>query len=77
MELFRREPSVSADNYNALVRPLLEQQRANQRVGSAVRGLQGTARRQGAAIRNLGQQTGVAAPGHYMNYGGYYPGLAR
>lgn len=77
MELFRRDTLDTTDNYNALVRPLLNQQRTNRRMGGAVRGLQGTVRRQGGAIRTLGRQTGASAPGNYMNYGGYYPSLGR
>ncbi len=77
LDLFRRDTSVSADNYNTLVRPQLEQQRTNQRMRSALHGLQGTSQTQGAAIQNIGRQTGVAGPQRYMNYGGYYPNAGR
>ena len=77
MELFRRDTSVSADNYNTLVRPRLKQQNMNRQIGTAVRGLQGATRQHGAAIQNIGRQTGLASPQYYMNYGGYYPSMGK
>lgn len=71
----------TTDNYNELVRPVLEQQQANRRFGTDVSGLQSRARIQGTDIRNLGRQTqrlqGTGSREYYMNLGGYYPGFGR
>ncbi len=81
MSLFNRDQPVGVDNYNSLVRPKLERQRAAKQVNRQIRGLQGNSRRQGKALNSLGRQTramqGQAAPQYYQNYGGYYPGLGR
>jgi hypothetical protein len=65
-----------ADNYNTLVRPQLDQQRANQRFGQDLFGLQ----RQAAIQQAMSQRApprpvqNVGTPQYFMNYGGYYQG---
>lgn len=81
LELFRLDTITGADNYNTLVRPLLNQQMMNRQVGSQIRGLQNTTRSQGAAIQNLGRENrflkGISTPQYYMNFGDYYPSVGR
>jgi hypothetical protein len=57
------------ENYYTRVRPLLDQQRANRRIGSELRGLQRDVRRQGQPYGS------GSMPSYYQNLGGYYPGF--
>lgn len=79
MDMNRRDGSAGVDNYNQFVQPKLQQQARNQQLNRQIRGLQSNARRQGAALKNIGRQTqqlqGLSAPQYYMNTGNYYPGL--
>ncbi len=76
MNLFRNGGG-GVDNYSTLVRPELEQRRANQQFGADIHGLQGSTQVQGMAIRRIGQEQqnlqGVGAQQYFMNYGDYYP----
>jgi hypothetical protein len=79
MNLFRSgNGNGTIDNYTTLVRPELEQRRANQQFGSDIYGLENAARVQGLNIRQLNRETqtlqGVNATQYFMNYGDYYPG---
>ena len=82
MNLFRTDTDFGTiDNYNTRVRPLLEQQRLNQRTGNRIRTLQLQGRTRGTQIRQLGRQTqllqGAVRPPTFIDYGGYYPRLGR
>lgn len=81
MELFRRDSLSSVDNYNAYVKPRLQQRSTVQQFNGQIRGLQNNSRRQGRALQNLGREAqvlqGVSTPQYYMNTGNYYPGLGR
>jgi len=57
------------ENYYTLVRPFLDQQKANRRIGTELRGLQHDVRRQGQPYGN------GPIPPYYQNLGGYYPGF--
>lgn len=77
MNLFRTGNANGAiDNYSTLVRPELEQRRANQEFGSDIHGLENSNRVQGLNIRQLNRETqglqGVNATQYFMNYGDYY-----
>jgi hypothetical protein len=79
MNLFRSgNGNGTIDNYTTLVRPELEQRRANQQFGSDIHGLENATRVQGLNIRQLNRDTqtlqGVNATQYFMNYGDYYPG---
>jgi hypothetical protein len=79
MNLFRSGNSNgTVDNYTTLVRPELDQQRANQKFGADIHGLENSTHVQGLNIRQLNRDTqtlqGVNATQYYMNYGDYYQG---
>ncbi|MFZ5829981.1 MAG: hypothetical protein ACOY3P_07825 [Planctomycetota bacterium] len=85
LNLYRRDVGAGVDNYNTLVRPLIEQRQQNQLFGGEIRGLQSTQQLQNSALQRLGK-TGVGqfqqgratnAPEFYMNYGPYYPSFSR
>jgi hypothetical protein len=57
------------ENYFTQVRPFLEQQKANRRIGTELRGLQRDVRRRGQSYG------GGSIPPYYQNLGGYYPGF--
>jgi len=57
------------ENYFTLVRPFLDQQQANRRIGAELRGLQRDVRRRGQPYG------GGPIPPYYQNLGGYYPGF--
>lgn len=91
MSLFReRDAAEGINNYYSLVKPQLEQQQDNQRVGREIRNLQNTAQTQGLGLQQLYQQrqakqrpgnmipgmnTQQRAPATFMNTQQYYPGL--
>ncbi len=66
------------DNYTTLVKPELDQQRANQKFGADIHGLENSTHVQGLNIRQLNRETqtlqGVNATQYFMNYGDYYQG---
>jgi hypothetical protein len=77
MNLFRNGNSNGTiDNYSTLVRPQLEQRRANQQFGADINGLEANSRVQGLRIQQLNRDTnnlqGVKAQQYFMNYGDYY-----
>ena len=78
MNLFRNgNGGGTIDNYSTLVRPELEQRRANQKFGNDINGLEINSRVQGFHINQLNRETqnlqGVKAQQYFMNYGDYYP----
>ena len=91
MNLYR-EGVTGIDNYNALVRPVIEQQQRNQQTQRELSRLQQSTRAQTSNLQRLNQQTNPyqrAVPGYgsagqqsqrpagYMNYHQYYPGFGR
>jgi hypothetical protein len=79
MNLFRSgSNNGTIDNYTTLVRPELDQQRANQKFGADIHGLENSTHVQGMNIRQLNRDTqtlqGVNATQYFMNYGDYYQG---
>jgi hypothetical protein len=79
MNIFRGgSNNGTIDNYTTLVRPDLEQQRANQKFGADIHGLENSTHVQGMNIRQLNRDTqtlqGVNATQYFMNYGDYYQG---
>ena len=79
MNLFRSgNGNGTIDNYTTLVKPELDQRRANQRFGSEINGLESNTRVQGMNIQQLNRNTqslqGVNATQYFMNYGDYYQG---
>ncbi|MGD0517849.1 MAG: hypothetical protein ABSA26_09975 [Thermoguttaceae bacterium] len=79
MNLFRGgNNNGTVDNYSTLVRPELDQQRANQKFGADIHGLENSTHVQGMNIRQLNRDTqtlqGVNATQYFMNYGDYYQG---
>jgi hypothetical protein len=77
MNLFRTgNNNGTIDNYTTLVRPELDQQRANQKFGADIHGLENSTHVQGLNIRQLNRETqtlqGVNATQYFMNYGDYY-----
>jgi Tfp pilus assembly protein FimV len=79
MNLFRSgNANGTIDNYTTLVRPELDQRRANQRFGADIHGLENSTHVQGLSIQQLNRETrnlqGVNATQYFMNYGDYYPG---
>jgi hypothetical protein len=79
MNLFRSGNSNGTiDNYTTLVRPELDQQRANQKFGADIHGLENSTHVQGLNIQQLNRDTqslqGVNATQYYMNYGDFYQG---
>lgn len=80
MNLFRNgNNNGTVDNYSTLVRPELEQRRANHKFGTDLNGLERSTYSQGSTIRQLNRDTmnlqGANATQRFMNYGDYYPGL--
>jgi hypothetical protein len=80
MNLFRTgNNNGTVDNYSTLVKPQLDQQRANQQFGADIQGLDKSNRVQRLNIQQLNRDTrtlqGVNASQYFMNYGDYYPGL--
>jgi len=70
LNLFSESTGIARpENYFTLVRPFLDQQKANRRIGTELRGLQRDVRRQG---RPYGSGP---IPQYYQNLGGYYPGF--
>jgi hypothetical protein len=73
-----RTPGIN--NYNAYVRPQLQQNAFNQQVEGNFRSLQSTSDLQGASLQQLEQGTqlfqseGGPASATFMDYGAYYPG---
>jgi hypothetical protein len=79
MNIFRGgSNNGTIDNYTTLVRPDLEQQRANQKFGADIHGLENSTHVQGLNIRQLNRDTqtlqGVNATQYFMNYGDYFQG---
>ena len=79
MNLFRGGTNNgTVDNYSTLVRPDLDQKRANQKFGADIHGLENSTHVQGMSIQQLNRDTqslqGVNATQYYMNYGDYYSG---
>jgi len=75
MNLFRDDTNFGrVDNYNTLVRPMVEQRNANLQVGGAIRGLERKTQTQGSAIRQLGGRAPAAPTQRFMNYQGYFGG---
>ncbi len=79
MNLFRTgNNNGTIDNYTTLVRPELDQQRANQKFGADIHGLENSTHVQSLNIRQLNRETqtlqGVNATQYFMNYGDYYQG---
>jgi hypothetical protein len=79
MNLFRTgSNNGTVDNYSTLVKPELEQRRANQKFGSDIHGLENSTHVQGLSIQQLNRETqslqGVNATQYFMNYGDYYSG---
>jgi hypothetical protein len=83
MNLYRRDTSGGTiDNYNAFVRPMVEQGRANQTFGGEIRGLQSNVRLQNSAVQRLGKfnqraNTGTMAPEYFQNNGAFFPSFSR
>ena len=78
MNLFRRGDAFgTVDNYYTLVRPFVEQQYTNARVGGDIHRLQRASRVQSTAIDRLGRQAeaveGIATPQFYQNFQGFFP----
>jgi hypothetical protein len=70
LNLFSEHTGIARpENYFTLVRPFLDQQKANRRIGTELRGLQRDVRRQGQPYG------GGPFPPYYQNLGGYYPGF--
>ena len=77
LRLFNGSTGVGrAENYHTLVRPYLEQRSTNARIGTELKGLERSSRRQGSALQGL-QIGGRPLPQYYQNYGDYYPGFNR
>jgi hypothetical protein len=79
MNLFRSgNNNGTIDNYSTLVRPVLDQQRANLKFGADIHGLENSTHVQGLNIQQLNRETqtlqGVNATQYFMNYGDYYQG---
>jgi hypothetical protein len=79
MNLFRTGNSNGTiDNYSTLVRPELDQRRANQKFGADIHGLENSTHVQSLNIQQLNRDAqmlqGVNATQYFMNYGDYYPG---
>jgi len=79
LNLFRSDNSLGLiDNYNTLVRPLIEQRRANRNLGGQIHRLQSASRAQSSAINNLNRTSnvmqGVSSPQYYQNYHDFFPG---
>jgi hypothetical protein len=78
LNLFRTNGFDGIDNYNTLVRPMVEQSYLNRRVSGEIRGLQSSRVRQDTSIRRIGEATttlqGYGTPQYYQNPKGYYPG---
>ncbi len=79
MNLFRNGNSNGTiDNYTTLVRPELDQRRANLKFGADIHGLENSTHVQGLSIQQLNRDTqnlqGVNATQYFMNYGDFYPG---
>jgi hypothetical protein len=79
MNIFRSGTNNgTVDNYSTLVRPVLDQQRANQKFGADIHGLENSTHVQGINIQQLNRDTqslqGVNATQYFMNYGDYYHG---
>ncbi len=75
MNLFRDDTVNGLDNYNAFVRPAMEQGRVNQRFSGEIRGLQNATRHQGAALQGLSTPGG--AQQRFMNHRAYFPTLPK
>ena len=78
MNLFRTGTNNGTiDNYTTMVRPQLDQRRANQQFGADINNLENSSRVQGFHINQLNRETqnlqGVKAQQYFMNYGDYYP----
>lgn len=70
LNLFNDSTGIARpENYYTLVRPFLDQQKANRRIGTELRGLQRDVRRRGQPYGS-----GSILP-YYQNLGGYYPGF--
>ena len=83
-----REPMSGVDNYNAFVKPIMEQQRLNVQTQYEVSKLQRTSRAQGRNLqmldrrlnpyqRELARPTTQQGPSQFMNLQQYYPGFGR
>jgi len=71
--LYRRDTTGGLDNYNAYVRPDLEQRQMNSRFGNQINGVQ----QQGAALQHQMNQenmgSGFANPKYFIDYKQFYP----
>jgi hypothetical protein len=79
LNLFRRDAGDDFDNYNTLVRPMVEQERFNSRVRQEVRGLEDFSKRQRAAMQQIERSRdsvypGATDPRFFQNTQGFYPG---
>lgn len=83
-----REPASGVDNYNAFVRPIIEQQQLNVQTQYEVSKLQRTSRAQSQNLqmldrrlnpyqRELSRPTTQQGPSQFMNLQQYYPSLQR
>jgi len=81
LNLFRTNGFDGIDNYNTLVRPMVEQSYLNRRVSGQLQGLQSSRVRQDSSIRRIGEATstlqGHGTPQFYQNSKGYFPGQPR
>ena len=78
MNLYRTGTSNGTiDNYTTLVRPELDQRRANQKFGADINGLENSSRVQGFHLNQLNRDTqnlqGVKYQQYFMNYGDSFP----
>ena len=78
MNLYRTGNSNGTiDNYTTLVRPEMDQRRANQRFGADINSLENSSRVQGFHLNQLNRDTqnlqGVKYQQFFMNYGDFYP----
>ena len=83
-----REPASGVDNYNAFVKPIIEQEKLNVQTQYEVSKLQRTSRAQSNNIqmldrrlnpyqRELSRPTTQQGPAQFMNLQQYYPSLQR
>jgi len=75
IHLSRSQRSPDVDNFSLYVRPTLEQEAANQRLGGEILGLHRNLQNQTQAIQRMGQRIGTGAPQYFMNHGIFFPGL--
>jgi hypothetical protein len=80
LNLFRNDNDFGGiDNYNTLVKPMLQQRQVNRQGEWDVRSLQSRSGSQGAELRKLNQRTdilqGTYQADRFKNYFDYYPRL--